>query len=888
MKTKLAKLISVLLSAALATGIFASCGGDKGGNSTNNSGSGSGSSKHFDPENDPLLLSTQELDRVFNPFFSTSATDGNIAGMTQIGMLGNNEKGEVTYGDGETVVTKDLEITDNGGVKDAGLQTTYKFVLKNDVRFSDGSYLTMRDVLFNLYVYLDPAYTGSSTIYSTDIVGLGAYRTDSTDENEQDAFMSRFNTSASARINSLVAATTEINRTTGLSKEEFEERLKSGYLKSNPHIFEDYEKAGELFLQELNDDFTANMDTYEDVTFRDEDKNVIKGLLKSDIEAFMYAEGYIEWSKKDKKITKNYSGVNSRDDAISYVYDDKFPSKLDEIIQYWATADKLFSFIANAEMEAFFAGKDKTYTNISGITFANKDTPVIVNGKTYTKAEYEYDSRGRATKRISDGNEVLSITINNIDPKAIWNFGFGVAPMWYYSDAEHATAFDYVSHFGVEFGSQSFMENTVNSSDKVGVPFGAGPYAASKASGGIIGDSANTQVAAGDFYDKGVVYYERNPYYLGGAPIIKKLRYQVVPNAQLLNSLYNESIDYIEPNAKPETEEELKGRSGIESKSVRTNGYGYIGINAGKVPSVYVRRAIMYSINTLDCVNYYKTSASAIYRSMSLESWAYPRDGAGNPNATAYYPYIGGPVPANLNVVDPDYKDFVTSKGKKAGDYLTEAQQKEFIDLLIKTKGGYSLNANGVYQKGNDVLDYDFIVVGDEQDHPAWQAFLHAQEKLNDWGFDINVDTDTNGLKKLSTGDLTVWAAAWGSTIDPDMYQVYHKDSTASSVLNWGYKQIIRNSGNKYDYETRIIGELSELIDEAREYNDNNIGGMRAQIYSDALDLVMELAVELPTYQRNDLFAYNSNKIDKSSLTPDSKLTAYKGLLSDVHLVKLR
>ena len=52
---------------------------------------------YFDNENDALVFSTLEVDKVFNPFFSTSATDSNVVGMTQIGMLGNNHLGKVTY-----------------------------------------------------------------------------------------------------------------------------------------------------------------------------------------------------------------------------------------------------------------------------------------------------------------------------------------------------------------------------------------------------------------------------------------------------------------------------------------------------------------------------------------------------------------------------------------------------------------------------------------------------------------------------------------------------------------------------------------------------------------------------------------------------------------------
>ncbi|MBR2849892.1 MAG: hypothetical protein IKB84_02510, partial [Clostridia bacterium] len=177
-----------------------------------------------------------------------------------------------------------------------------------------------------------------------------------------------------------------------------------------------------------------------------------------------------------------------------------------------------------------------------------------------------------------------------------------------------------------------------------------------------------------------------------------------------------------------------------------------------------------------------------------------------------------------------------------------------------------------------------FTIAGEETDHPAWQAMWHAGEFLNEIGFQINVTTDANALKKLSTGDLTVWAAAWGSTIDPDMYQVYHIESNASSTLNWGYKQIKLNVGGKYDTEKALIEDLSELIDEARKTTDENI---RKNLYSQALDIVMQLAIELPTYQRDDLFAFNTDKIDVDSLTPESQLSPYRGLTSDLHLVSL-
>ena len=107
------------------------------------------------------------------------------------------------------------------------------------------------------------------------------------------------------------------------------------------------------------------------------------------------------------------------------------------------------------------------------------------------------------------------------------------------------------------------------------------------------------------------------------------------------------------------------------------------------------------------------------------------------------------------------------------------------------------------------------------------------------------------------------------------MYQVYHKDSTATSVRNWGYPQILNDTTGKYEYEYEIIMELSDKIEEGRETLNQQ---EREQIYAEALDLIMDLCVEFPTYQRNDLAVYNTDVIDSSTL--NSKATHYDGVVS--------
>ena len=129
---------------------------------------------------DSIVLMTEELNGLFNPFYATAGTFRDIVGITLIGMLTTDDNGNTTCGENEATVVLDYEISESNG------NSVYTFVLKNDILFSDGYALTMNDVLFNMYEYLDPVYTGSSTMYSTKIVGLDAYRMQANQGSESD------------------------------------------------------------------------------------------------------------------------------------------------------------------------------------------------------------------------------------------------------------------------------------------------------------------------------------------------------------------------------------------------------------------------------------------------------------------------------------------------------------------------------------------------------------------------------------------------------------------------------------------------------------------------------------------------------------------------------
>ena len=85
-------------------------------------------------------------------------------------------------------------------------------------------------------------------------------------------------------------------------------------------------------------------------------------------------------------------------------------------------------------------------------------------------------------------------------------------------------------------------------------------------------------------------------------------------------------------------------------------------------------------------------------------------------------------------------------------------------------------------------------------------------------------------------------------------------DSTATSTLAWGYNYL-RNSNDPKELE--ILDELSALIDDARSTTDKEV---RSELYLEAMKNILDLAIELPVYQRSVLYAYNSKIIKQESI----------------------
>lgn len=824
--------LALTMTAGVAATLFTGCG------------------TSYDNESTTLILGTEAVDGAFNPFFYTSGTDGEMVGMTQIGMLSSDEEGQPLAGKDEacvslaygvhTVGNTNTSRTNDAG-DDDGYYTEYYFAIKDGIYFSDGVELTINDVLFNMYMYLDPAYSGSSTMYSVDIKGLSAYRTQSYDEAEQEAFDDYFSNEAQTRINAITAWCN--NNQTGDWNSLSETTQK------------DINQAHSLFEEELNSDWNAAEDLVE--TYK-------KYGFTQGWEIFLWEYGLITITT-----TKNLDGtytykINYNDydtkyehtqtALVSHVYEymlgeqsgatKAYKTNLANIVTYYATASNLRSYLKSAAMTDYFSDPEHEFsiTTVSGIT-------TYQDSKIYNDAD-----SGTETIDLGGTYDILKIVINGVDPKAIQNFSFTVAPGHYYANNSYGDYWKNFSltsgqeNFGVPFADVNFMTAVKN----ITVPVGAGAYRASTKDG----CDADVIPSKNDFLSNNIIYFERFDDFMLGKPVIKKISYQVVSSSTMYDNINSGGVHFATPQATSDTIAKLEGQDKSSLGYVLTDnlGYGYIGINANYVHDIKIRRAIMYAMNTELCVDYYGSNyASVLYRSMSK-------------TLKSYYEYVDD---------TPYYKDYIYDYVN--GKYVyNEEKAKEEIKALAEDAGYKYIDTSTGLLKNSDgeTLKYTFTIAGDTDDHPAYNMMIQASELLNSCGFDTTVVTDAAALSKLTNGTLAVWAAAWSSSSDPDMYQVYHKNSSATSVNAWGYPYLLSEGTQD---EIDILDELADLIEEGREYTAVS---SRGPIYAKALNLVMKLAVELPTYQRKALYVYKKGVIDPDSLYQSD--SAFKSPLSEI------
>ena len=309
----------------------------------------------------------------------------------------------------------------------------------------------------------------------------------------------------------------------------------------------------------------------------------------------------------------------------------------------------------------------------------------------------------------------------------------------------------------------------------------------------------------------------------------------------------------------------------VTTYSVANLGYGYIGINADTVnvagePGSEASKNLRKGLATILAVyrdtafdSYYGDAAAVINYPISSTSWAAPQ--ATDEGYRVAYS------------VDAEGNDIYTADMSAEDKY--EAAKKAAIGFF--KAAGYTFDeATGKFTEAPEgaSLSYEVIIPGDGTgDHPSFAVLTDAREALGSFGIELKINdpAESNVLwDALDAGTQNLWCAAWGSTIDPDMYQVYH----SSNIVGKG-----GSDSNHYHIQSE---KLDELILNARQSSDQ---AYRKEVYKDALNEIMDWAVEIPAYQRQNIVIASTQRVNIDTVTPD--VTTYWGWLSEIEKLEM-
>lgn len=493
---------------------------------------------------------------------------------------------------------------------------------------------------------------------------------------------------------------------------------------------------------------------------------------------------------------------------------------------------------------ANYPSEDGSYDDIKTATDTEKAdvdfTSLLENYDAYLEGVATGDSVD-SIKGITKVNDYeVNVHMTKIDATAIYQLSLSVAPMHYYGEPDK---YDYDNNkFGFDKGDLSHVRSVTTE------PLGAGPY-----------------IFKG--YDKGTVHFEANPNYYKGAPKIKYMNWLETQEADKLNGVTTGTVDITTPSITGEVVdaiEQANSNGELTGDKITTTlydflGYGYIGIDAdlvkigdgiearGTEESKDLRKAFatifsVYRDVAID--SYYGDRASVINYPISNTSWAAPQ-----PTDDGY---------AVAFSKDVDGNDIYTSD--MTADEKYEAAKQAALGYF--EAAGFTVEDGKVTKAPEGAsLEYEVTIPGGGTgDHPSFMILDLAKDALADIGINLIVNdlSDSSQLwDGLDANQVEMWCAAWGATIDPDMYQIYYSD-IANGQKNPG--------GSNYEYDI-TDPDLDDLIMQARSTTDQTA---RKAMYKACLDIIVDWAVEIPVYQRQECMVFSTERVNIDSLPKDT------------------
>lgn len=750
--------IALASAAALSLSLLAGCGGAASSSAATSGESSSAATASTTAADGTIVVAETGFEGKFSPFFASSAPDQDVVDLTQLGLLGADRKGEIIMNgiEGETREyngteytyhgTSDCTVTEN----DDGT-VTYGIKMRDDLKFSDGEPVTIDDVIFSMYVYLDPTYDGSATLYSTPIVGLEEYRNSMT------------------TLSKLIAEAGEDNT----DYTNFTEEQQKAF-------WDAVNDGGVKFAQEIVDYMLANGAT--DV-------------------ASAAANWGFDGLAADATAKDFFLAIGTK-------YDWNFSAMEAE------TAGSALSDLIPEDVYAYAT---------TGVAIGD-DVPSVAG-------------------IVKTGDYSMTITTSELSTTMIYQLQMPIAPLHYYGDK---SLYDYDNNsFGFPKGDLSVVRS------KTSAPLGGGMYTFSK-------------------YSDGVVYLDANPTYYDGAPKIAHVNMKETQEADKITGVQAGTIDISDPSYSLEVADQIADINGVEGEDgpvITTRlkdfrGYGYIALSAKNVnvggdpaseASKDLRKAIMTVIAAYrdEGINsYYGDTATVINYPMSNTSWAAP------------------------SVTDDGYQVAYSTGVDGEPLYTADMQGEAKYQAALQGALGYFEAAGYTVTDGKLTaapagakLEYQInIGASGNGDHPSFQTLTNAAAALKTIGFNLIVSDMANAsdlFASYQSGAAEGWVAAWQSTNDPDMYQLYHsKGATNYYAIN--------------------DADLDELIMAARQTTDQEA---RKAMYKEAMEIILDWGVELPVYQRSEATIFSSERINVDTIAKDmTPYWTYKSELNNMEL----
>ena len=547
----------------------------------------------------------------------------------------------------------------------------------------------------------------------------------------------------------------------------------------------------------------------------------------------MWAKGYGEMKKN-----KTFKAISGK---IFTLLDNDVPTAEDfweEIIANYSSLEEL---------------SDKETVNKDFFTCLNE-----VLGE--QKAEYtigiamDDDSEDYIEGIEKTGEYSFRIVMDSNDINAIYELGeMIVAPMHYYGSEDD---YNYEDHkFGFVKGDLRSVRNKTNA------PLGAGPYQFKS-------------------YEDGVVALESNETYWKGAPKTEQLLLKETNETSKFAGIQDGTLDMSALSLSDEVVNAIKTSNdngqlegNIFTLQTYDNlGYGYIGLNAetikvGENASSKKSKKLRKAFATLFAVyrdeairSYYGDTASVIQYPVSDASWASPSQND-----------EGNNVAYSVNV----YGNSI---------YTDDMYESEKYDAALEATIAYLKSAGYTYDKKTGKfteapegakMSYEILIPAEGTgNHPVYSILTSVKEALAGIGISLVIKdvSDPNELwSALKSGRQEMWVAAWNASLDTELYQTYHSDNViGTGGMDSNYYHITDNALDKKIADAEVSTKRS----------------YRKSLYKDCFDIILDWAVEVPVYQRQNGVIISSERINITTITSD--MTAFWDWKSEIELLEMQ